>query len=70
MALFRLQVTQGDARDAFVFLVDRIGDIQMVFPNDGCGILLFKSGDSVDLQLGTSEKADPKRTTPAVGDFR
>ena len=32
--------------------------------------LLFKSGDSVDLQLGTDPKSDPQRTEPAPGDFR
>ena len=32
--------------------------------------LLFKSGDSVDLQLGTNPNADPKRATPAPGDWR
>jgi hypothetical protein len=32
--------------------------------------LLFKTGDSVDLQLGTDPQANPKRSTPAPGDLR
>jgi hypothetical protein len=32
--------------------------------------LLFKTGDSVDLQLGTDSTADPKRTGPVPGDIR
>jgi len=32
--------------------------------------LLFKTGDSVDLQLGTDEKADPNRRQPVPGDLR
>jgi len=32
--------------------------------------LLFKTGDSVDLQLGTDPAADPKRTAPVPGDLR
>ncbi len=31
---------------------------------------LFTTGDSVDLQLGTNPKTDPKRTEPAIGDLR
>jgi hypothetical protein len=31
---------------------------------------LFKTGDSVDLQLGTDPSADPKRREPVVGDLR
>jgi DNA-binding beta-propeller fold protein YncE len=31
---------------------------------------LFKTGDSVDLQLGTDPAADPGRSTAAVGDLR
>ena len=34
-----LQVMQDDARDTLVFLVDRISDIEMIFPNNGRGIL-------------------------------
>ena len=32
--------------------------------------LLFKTGDSVDLQIGVNPDADPKRTQPAPGDQR
>jgi hypothetical protein len=32
--------------------------------------LLFKSGDSVDLQLGVDTKANPQRSGPVVGDCR
>jgi DNA-binding beta-propeller fold protein YncE len=32
--------------------------------------LLFKTGDSVDLQLGTDPSAPPQRSQPAPGDFR
>jgi hypothetical protein len=32
--------------------------------------LLFKSGDSVDLQIGTDPDADPARSDPAPGDVR
>ncbi|MCU0980921.1 MAG: hypothetical protein MUF25_17355 [Pirellulaceae bacterium] len=32
--------------------------------------LLFKTGDSVDLQIGTDPAADPHRTQPAPGDQR
>lgn len=32
--------------------------------------LLFKSGDSVDLQLGTDAGADPRRRAPVPGDLR
>jgi hypothetical protein len=32
--------------------------------------LLFKSGDSVDLQIGTDPAADPARSEPAPGDVR
>jgi hypothetical protein len=32
--------------------------------------LLFKTGDSVDLQLGTNPKANPKRSSPVEGDLR
>ena len=32
--------------------------------------LLFKTGDSVDLQLGLDPNANPRRTAPAPGDFR
>ena len=32
--------------------------------------LLFKTGDSVDLQLGTDPKANPKRSAPVPGDLR
>lgn len=31
---------------------------------------LFKTGDGVDLQLGLSQSADPRRTNPAEGDLR
>jgi hypothetical protein len=31
---------------------------------------LFKTGDSVDLQLGLNADAEPKRTEPVVGDIR
>jgi hypothetical protein len=31
---------------------------------------LFVTGDSVDLQLATDPSADPKRTSPAIGDLR
>lgn len=31
---------------------------------------LFKTGDSVDVQLGTNPKASPKRREPVVGDVR
>jgi hypothetical protein len=31
---------------------------------------LFKTGDSVDLQLGTNPQADPKRRGPVPGDLR
>jgi hypothetical protein len=31
---------------------------------------LFKSGDGIDLQLGTSASASPKRANPAPGDLR
>ena len=31
---------------------------------------LFKTGDSVDLQIGTNPKADPKRREPVPGDMR
>ena len=31
---------------------------------------LFKTGDSVDLQIGSDPKADPKRSGPAPGDLR
>ncbi len=31
---------------------------------------LFVTGDSVDLQLATDPAADPKRTSPAIGDIR
>ncbi|MGI5869736.1 MAG: FlgD immunoglobulin-like domain containing protein [Kiritimatiellia bacterium] len=31
---------------------------------------LFKTGDSVDLQLGANPAADPKRRNPVPGDFR
>ncbi len=33
-------------------------------------LLLFTTGDSVDLQLGTHPDADPKRTGPVPGDLR
>lgn len=32
--------------------------------------LLFKTGDSVDLQIGSDANADPKRTGPVPGDLR
>ena len=32
--------------------------------------MLFKTGDSVDLQIGTDPKANPKRSTPVPGDLR
>ncbi|MEI6518857.1 MAG: FlgD immunoglobulin-like domain containing protein [bacterium] len=32
--------------------------------------MLFKTGDSIDLQLGTDPKANPKRTGPVAGDLR
>ena len=32
--------------------------------------LLFKTGDSVDLQIGSDADADPKRTGPVAGDLR
>lgn len=32
--------------------------------------LLFKTGDSVDLQIGLDADADPKRSTPIEGDIR
>jgi hypothetical protein len=32
--------------------------------------MLFKTGDSIDLQLGTDAKANPKRSGPVVGDLR
>ena len=32
--------------------------------------LLFKTGDSVDLQIGTDPKANPKRSGPVPGDLR
>ena len=32
--------------------------------------LLFKTGDSVDLQLGTDPRANPRRTGPVPGDLR
>lgn len=32
--------------------------------------MLFKTGDSVDLQLGTDPKANPKRSAPVAGDLR
>ena len=31
---------------------------------------LFKTGDSVDLQIGTDPKANPKRSAPVAGDLR
>lgn len=31
---------------------------------------LFKTGDGVDLQLGTDPAADPRRTSPVAGDLR
>ena len=32
--------------------------------------LLFKTGDSVDIQIGTDPQANPKRTAPVPGDLR
>ena len=32
--------------------------------------LLFKTGDSVDLQIGVNPDADPNRTQPVAGDQR
>jgi hypothetical protein len=56
--------------DASLYLHYTVADASPWVNNGKDGTLLFKTGDSVDLQLGTDPAADPKRTGPVPGDLR
>jgi sugar lactone lactonase YvrE len=56
--------------DTCLYLHYTVADPSPWVNNGKDGTLLFKTGDSVDLQLGTDPGADPKRTGPAPGDLR
>ncbi len=56
--------------DASLFLHYTVADASPWVNNGKDATLLFKTGDSVDFQIGTDPAADPKRTGPVPGDLR
>ncbi|MCY3023983.1 MAG: hypothetical protein NTW87_33810, partial [Planctomycetota bacterium] len=56
--------------DTNLYLHYRVADPSPWVNNGKDWTTLFKTGDSVDLQIGTDPNADPKRTGPVPGDLR
>lgn len=53
-----------------LYLLYSVSDSSPWVNNGKDSTLLFKTGDSVDLQIGTNAAANPNRTQPAPGDIR
>jgi hypothetical protein len=66
---FKVEASLGHD-DQFLYACWRVSD-QSPWVNTGKDwTLLFKSGDSVDLQIGSDAAANPKRSGPVPGDLR
>lgn len=60
--------TQWDAANLYLFY--EVSDNSPWVNNGNDWTLLFKTGDSVDLQIGTDAGANPQRSGPVPGDLR
>ena len=58
------------ADDKNLYLAWRVDSVQPLRNAGEDPFMLFKTGDSVDLQIGVDAKADPKRPGPVPGDQR